>query len=78
MPIIAICFYMILLRLARHKIVGKRFGSNSSRGNLPTLGSSHREANRMQNLEVHLSTDVTVEDGTSKASDRYMLQGERD
>jgi len=70
MPIISICFYMILLRIARHK-PNSTFGSSisSSRNRMTSLNWNRRDAST-ENLEVHLSrvTDVASDSKTVPSS----------
>ncbi|KAH0581467.1 hypothetical protein H2248_012546 [Termitomyces sp. 'cryptogamus'] len=79
MPIISICFYLIITRLSRRQESVKSFGGDLSRGNFPSSpGSGHRGGIHMRNLKVHLRTDVQVEDDYSKISNGHVFQQEQD
>jgi len=79
MPIISICFYTIILRIALYK-PNSRFassiGSSNSRAHISALSSSSRDAMRMQHLEVHLNKVTDVVSDSKKTTSRLELEQE--
>ncbi|KAF5379769.1 hypothetical protein D9615_005722 [Tricholomella constricta] len=69
MPIISICFYMIILRIRNND--EPKYAS--SRSHISALSTGHRETLRLQNLEVHLNTTTDVVTDSVKSSHGFDL-----